>query len=694
MERPRKDDEDLEYVTHFKEFSVPFYIELFKLGKKCLDFNSHFFFLSNCKERGVVPKGLRIKLEPQVSTKNTEFLEQWKTNLAKTERETVCLTAAEYGRLFQSTQINFWNTMYDSLSQCKDTDIFLNWWLKFYDFTYIYSRKLEKRKIKKLKNLLKEEPEANLINIGSISLFLDNIEEFSRTLPRDTQILGDLLTLDVTQESSDVNENVDITVENINTDNEGEIPGSGRVRGRFVSKNVVNLSQRELTRDEISLLSEGLNFAPTPLSIDISELKEDLERFGRSLRLKCFFRESERDFTDNPFKRKSNFNPAKTDAAIEIYLSRLSEDLINKANTPQNNRFDNLTKNERAALKGLMEDNNIIIKGADKGSAVVVWDKEDYLTEAECQLGDSKVYEKVKEPLPALNKSIKSCLAKIKKRRDVSVETLDYFMINNPRLGRFYLLPKIHKRLEEVPGRPVVSNTKYHTENISAYLDHHLKPIAQKVKSYVKDTNDFLRKIRDLQKISRNAILCTIDVVGLYPSIPHDEGLNVLKKVLGERDNINVSSETLLDLASLVLKNSYFEFDNEYYLQKQGTAIGTKMAPSYAILFMDSLETRFLESCDKKPTTWWRYIDDIFLVWEHGEKALREFLEKLNSFHPTIKFTSEWSENNINFLDVALSKKDDGTLVTDLYTKPTDTHQYLHSTSCHPYYCKRSIPYS
>ena len=48
-----------------------------------------------------------------------------------------------------------------------------------------------------------------------------------------------------------------------------------------------------------------------------------------------------------------------------------------------------------------------------------------------------------------------------------------------------------------------------------------------------------------------------------------------------------------MDLASLVLKNSYFEFDQKYYLQKQGTAIGTKMAPSYAILFMDAIESAF-----------------------------------------------------------------------------------------------------
>ena len=83
----------------------------------------------------------------------------------------------------------------------------------------------------------------------------------------------------------------------------------------------------------------------------------------------------------------------------------------------------------------------------------------------------------------------------MRNRKDISDETLDYFLVNNPKLGRFYLLPKIHKMLYNVPRRLVISNSGYYTENISAFLEYHLKPISQKVKSYIKDTNDFLRKL-------------------------------------------------------------------------------------------------------------------------------------------------------------------------------------------------------
>ena len=77
-------------------------------------------------------------------------------------------------------------------------------------------------------------------------------------------------------------------------------------------------------------------------------------------------------------------------------------------------------------------------------------------------------------------KVIKSVLRKVKNRRDISDETLDYFLVNNPRLGPFYILPKIHKRLHNVPGRPVISNLSNYTENISSFLDFHLRLLAQK----------------------------------------------------------------------------------------------------------------------------------------------------------------------------------------------------------------------
>ena len=88
------------------------------------------------------------------------------------------------------------------------------------------------------------------------------------------------------------------------------------------------------------------------------------------------------------------------------------------------------------------------------------------------------------------------------------------------------------------------------------------------------------------------------------------------------------------------------------FKQKRGTAIGTEFAPPYAILDMADLKEKLEETIEKKTMIWWRYIDDTFFIWEHGEKSLREFIDHVNLFHPTIKHTAEYSKEEVNFLDL------------------------------------------
>ena len=110
-----------------------------------------------------------------------------------------------------------------------------------------------------------------------------------------------------------------------------------------------------------------------------------------------------------------------------------------------------------------------------------------------------------------------------------------------------YLLPKIHKRLESVPGRPVISNCGTPTEKVSEFLDFHLKPTMQSAKSYIKDTSDFLRKLNERGKLLENAILVTTDFIGFYPKIPHADGLEALSaKLEEEREDKSIATEDLL----------------------------------------------------------------------------------------------------------------------------------------------------
>ena len=216
-----------------------------------------------------------------------------------------------------------------------------------------------------------------------------------------------------------------------------------RLEGKFVSKNVINLSRRNLSASEISLLSKGLKFVPTANKIDRAKLKRELEEYGRKLRLMQHFRNDERSFVADRFRLKSSFNPRNKDVIIETYLSCLEERLLD-IEIPSK-RFNNLTKKEREALYNLKHDPGITIKDADKGSVVVFWGREDYLKEAYRQLDDKEVYEQVSDDSSALNNTLIKALEKLRLRGDLSKDTFDYFLVKDPRFARFYLLPKIHK---------------------------------------------------------------------------------------------------------------------------------------------------------------------------------------------------------------------------------------------------------
>ena len=100
----------------------------------------------------------------------------------------------------------------------------------------------------------------------------------------------------------------------------------------------------------------------------------------------------------------------------------------------------------------------------------------------------------------------------------------------------------------------------------------------QRGKSYIKDSGDLINKIRNLQNISESSILVTSDVVVLYPSIPHETGLNALREALDSRENKHVPTDDLLKITAFVLKKNYFKLAGKVKKQLLGTAIRIKFA--------------------------------------------------------------------------------------------------------------------
>ena len=130
--------------------------------------------------------------------------------------------------------------------------------------------------------------------------------------------------------------------------------------------------------------------------------------------------------------------------------------------------------------------------------------------------------------------------------------------------AKFYCNFKVHKKNSHdniPPVRTIISGSGAITENISLYVDHHIKDPATKHKSYLQDTPHFLRvidKINQGPKLPTNTVLVTSDVIGAYLNIQHEDGINCVNEVLEERDDKTIPSNFLVKLMELIKNYNIF----------------------------------------------------------------------------------------------------------------------------------------
>ncbi len=323
--------------------------------------------------------------------------------------------------------------------------------------------------------------------------------------------------------------------------------------------------------------------------------------------------------------------------------------------------------------------------------------KTSFIQECISQINDKNVYRMENNNLTTVNnQKIHTLIDEIHNKGSISPQVADYLKIKNPRTPLFYTLPKIHKNIRPPPGRPIFSGNDSPTEQISAFVDEFLQVYIPMMDSYLKDTTDHIRKVGSIGKLPNKTLLVTLDIKSLYTNIPQWEGFAVIHRLLNSKRPCNVlpTNQYIMRLLHLVLTLNHFEFNDTHWTQVSGVAMGSKSSPTFANLFMEDWETKWVYTYPLAPIIRNSYIDDVFMIWTNGLDELKKFIEYLNSVHPTIKFTTEWSETDINFLDTSVKVSKDRKLYTTLYKKPTDTHTYLHYQSAHPTHQKKSGPYS
>ena len=188
-----------------------------------------------------------------------------------------------------------------------------------------------------------------------------------------------------------------------------------------------------------------------------------------------------------------------------------------------------------------------------------------------------------------------------------------------------------------------------------------------------------------------NKVMASLDVESLFTNVPLNKVIDTISDY-GATNSIKVGIP-LVDLCKLIsicTKNIQFLFNGRYYHRIEGVAMGSSLGPVLADIFMAHLEQR-ASNIITKVSFHKRCVGDIFAVCESAE-GIQDAREALNVIHPNIKFTSELESANCSpFLDVLLTRRDDGSIQWSIYRKKTRKCQYIHFKSFAPISHKRGL---
>ena len=374
--------------------------------------------------------------------------------------------------------------------------------------------------------------------------------------------------------------------------------------------------------------------------------------------------------------------------------------------------------NQRTAMKELSTNTNIVVKEADKGGAITIINTSNYITDCVLLPNNAKTYQITSPDI--IDKHVTEAKNLVKTLADSNRQIIHEHLPDQPRAGILYCLPKLHKLRQLIhsrlndnslstpvnlssisdiiteatklnirpPYRPIVSCIGAITEHISGFVDSILQTLLKKIPSYLKDTTHFLRNLGYTGTLAPGSMLISMDVYSLYTNIPHADGVAACRTFVNKH---NIQSDIATDIPILIdfiHKHNTFTFNDKYYLQINGNIMGTKMAAAYAIIFMESVENSFLSPFPPKPTVYYRYIDDIFMIWAHGMDKFKQFFYSAGNTHSNITYTYEAS-TAIPSLYVLI--KINNAIYTTVYYCPTDRHIYLHYKSNHPIHLKHSM---
>ena len=385
--------------------------------------------------------------------------------------------------------------------------------------------------------------------------------------------------------------------------------------------------------------------------------------------------------------------------SIDKYCEAVKEDIFTGL---RRRPKDNLSQKGRAALEGLQEQVRMkewAVRPADKGGGITVEKYSGIKEDGFQELQDETTFEKrAKSGLAAISKEVEDKLKEMRDKGVITQKMREFMSAKNKKEGVMKINRKVHKKVKASgrhPTRVYISGIGTPTEGIAGLVEAELQEGVEGQASYIQDTADFLRRMEGVRRVEEDEFMFTMDVVALYPSVPRAKTREAMKENLDKRKTKKIPTEDLLELGEMVLRSNEFSFEGERYRQKEGTAIGSKMGKNYACTYMGKWEEEVQEKAEKemgkKPKMWFRFVDDIWGIWKGSKEEFEEFVKICNGHEERIKVTYDICDQEAVFLDVKVSKAEEGHVKTELYVKPTDRTRYLHKESDHPGHVKEGI---
>lgn len=333
---------------------------------------------------------------------------------------------------------------------------------------------------------------------------------------------------------------------------------------------------------------------------------------------------------------------------------------------------------------------NIYIITPDKSNKTIIIDKKIYEEKMKAHLSDTTTYKKIKnDPTNITQNKNNDIIKRWHKLKYITEQEKRHLTIHNAQPPKMYGLLKIHK--EGMPIRPVIAHTQAPLYNLSKFLSNTLKNIAFKNQFYIQNSFTFKKTIDSIH-INNDEVMISLDVKSLYTNIPVKLAEKIITKKWDDiKNHTKIPKSEFLIALRLILNSNFFQYNEDFYTQLEGAAMGSPISSVIAQIVMEDLEENVINNLTFDLPFYQRYVDDSFAIIHKDHYP--ELLERFNNYHPKLQFTIELEKNNrLNFLDMTLIKNEKNNKIETMwYTKETASGRYLNFNSTHPLNHKKNV---